>query len=265
MLTAAQKAARDGKVNASFLPSLMAGDEARIIEEWKWLIGDPSYTPPDFSDNWPVNLGSYIEPFALDWHQAKTGQPLIRRGESVTHPTRPYVGCTLDAFRASDRAVIDCKAPGAWRNLGEVCSYYAPQLAAQRACTEAERAILLIVHGSAEPVEYPLDIEPEFERVMWERVDAFWRCVETLTPPFPLPPPTVAALRPERIVHMDRNNAWSSEAAVWLANHEAKDLAIGAEKALKEMVPADAARCHGFGVVISRDRAGRLALRELKP
>jgi hypothetical protein len=33
---------------------------------------------------------------------------------------------------------------------------------------------------------------------------------------------------------------------------------------LKELVPADAKKCTGHGVFISRNRAGNLSLRELK-
>src|SRR6185437_8157340 len=88
MLSPAQLQARDGKITASFLPKLMAGDNAAILNEWRRVVGDPGWDPQNLDDSWPVQFGSYIEPFALDWHERKTGAFLSRRGEVVTCPER---------------------------------------------------------------------------------------------------------------------------------------------------------------------------------
>src|SRR6185312_16696207 len=127
-LSPEQMAARDGKITASFLPYLMAGDSDRIMREWMRLVEHPDYAPEDLSGAWPVQFGSYIETFALDWHERHTGCALTRRGEVVTHPRLPHVACTLDAWRAGDNAVIDCKALGAYRKLDEACAFYLPQM-----------------------------------------------------------------------------------------------------------------------------------------
>ena len=47
------------------------------------LVGDPRYEPVNLDDNWSAQFGSYIEPFALDWHQRTTGHPIVRRGAAV--------------------------------------------------------------------------------------------------------------------------------------------------------------------------------------
>ncbi len=262
-LTQAQLQARDGRVTASFLPYLMAGDEGKILAKWQELVGDPAYEAEDLSRVWPVQFGSYIEPFALDWHETATGYPLTRRGEVVPHPARPWFCCTLDAYRASDSTVIDCKAVGPWRKLDDVRSLYLPQMVAQRACVGAKRAALLVVHGGQEPVEEPLDWPEEYEAEVWARVDAFWQCVLTLTPPVAMTP-LAAAIRAERIFDMTGSNEWGDAAATWLADAPAAKRAATAEKALKGLVPADAKQAHGAGVQITRDRAGRLSLKEMK-
>lgn len=262
-LTADQLRLRDGKITASFLPALMAGDSDRILNEWRRLCGDPLYAEPDFSDNWPVEFGSFIEEFALDWQERKTCRALTRRREVVNHPTKPYVCCTLDAYRPDDAFVLDVKALGAYRKLDEACAYYAPQMVIQKACLSARGAALLIVHGGAEPVEHLIEVTPEYEAQVWERVDWFWSCVESLTVPVAVAPITapVAAVKE---YDMRESNAWANEAAVWIDNHAASKRFTASEKEIKALVPADAVRCFGHSIVCKRDKAGRLSISAMK-
>jgi hypothetical protein len=251
---------RDTRVGASFLPALMAGKTDEIMREWQRLTGDPAYQPVNFEDNWPVNFGKYLEPLAIDWHQRKTG-PLTRRGEWVRHPHRDWLGCTLDAWRATTNTVLDAKAIGQWRKLDEVISYYTPQLIVQRDCVGAANAALLIVHGGSEPVEYPVTWTPGYEADVWTRLDEFWDCVMSLTPPCELP----SALAPVPAVQtydMGTSNAFVANAATWLLNKTAAKDFDGAAKELKALVPADAVRCHGGGVEINRNKAGSLSIKE---
>lgn len=262
-LTQEQLRLRDGKVTASFLPALMAGDNERILNEWRRLVGDSLYIEPDFSDNWPVEFGSFVEDFALDWHQKKTGQALIRRREVVNHPAKPYVCCTLDAYRQTDAWVLDVKALGAYRKLDEACSYYAPQIVIQKACLSAKGGALLIVHGGAEPAEHPIEATPEYEAQVWERVDWFWDCVQSLTPPIAVAP-VATPVKPVKTYDMRESNAWAEHAGVWLDTRDAAKRFGGAEKELKALVPADGIRCFGAGIEIKRDKANRLGIKKLE-
>lgn len=260
-LTEAQLKARDGKVTASFAPYLMAGDRDRILTEWMRLVGHPDYAPEDLSDKWPVQFGSYIEPFALDWHQAKTGQALTRRGEVVVHPNFPFVCCTLDAYREADGMVLDCKALGTWRKIDEACSFYLPQVIIQRDCVPGKSAGLLIVHGGTEPQEYPLMITDDYSAQVWQRVHLFWRCVEDLTPPVEMS--AIAAPVPAvKDYDMTGHNEWADHAVTWLETRKpARSFEI-ATKAIKKLVPADATVCFGHSIEVNRNKAGSLTIRE---
>lgn len=259
-LSEAQLKAREGKVTASFVPYLMAGDADKILREWMRLVGHPDYAPEDLSDKWPVQFGSYIETFALDWHQRKTGRGLVKRGEVVTHQLG-YVSCTLDAYREDDSCVIDCKAVGAYRKLDDVCALYLPQIVIQRDCVEADRGSLLIVHGGAEPAEFPCDIPEDYAARVWDRVHAFWRCVEDLTPPVEMPA-IAAPVATVKEYDMTGKNLWASEAASWRLSREAAKRFATSEKELKALVPPDAARCFGHGIQIKRNKAGSLSISE---
>ena len=260
-LTAEQHAKRDSKIGASFLPALMAGNKERILNEWQRIIGDPAYVPDDLSDIWAVQFGSFIEPFALDWFQKKSGYRLTRRGEWVNHPNRQYLGCTLDAYVIETDTVLDCKALGAYRKLDEAISYYIPQIIAQAACVVSRRGALLIVHGGSEPTEYEVTWTPEYEALVWERVDQFWQCVINLTPPFAMEAAMVSVI-PVKEYDFSTSNEFCNEAAIWLENKDASKKFDGAAKAIKAAVPADGMRAFGGGVVVTRNKAGSLSIRE---
>jgi hypothetical protein len=274
-LTAEQLARREGKITASFLPQLMAGDREAIHQKWLELVGDPNWQPEDLSNNRPVQFGSFIETFALDWHERKTQCELTRRGEVVDHPTRPYVCATLDAYRAADRCVIDAKANGAWMRLDEVLAFYTPQLLVQKGCVQSDNASLLIVHGGGEPTEYPITIDPEYERTVWERIDQFWQCVEMMMPPVetmklqPLTPP-----EQWRSFDLDQEdqlaacNNWApdmmDQLAVWSqTSQQAKDNEAAC-KLIKQLLPEDCGKVTWAGLIVQRNRARAVSIKRRK-
>jgi len=268
-LTAAQLAAREGKITASFAPQLMDGDTHKIYNKWLELIGDPSWKPEDMTDNFPAFHGTVMEPHVLDWHQRTSGHALIRRGEVVQHPTRPYVCATLDAYREADQCVIDCKCPGAWMTLARVEAYYTAQMIVQRACVGAANAALLISHGGATPIELPMTIDADYESLVWQRIDAFQRCVETLTEPVELPPAPPPP--PWRTIDLDRDCAslnWGAEMVGNLITWEnTRDVAVEHETAkeeIKKLLPDDVGHVTFGATVIVRSRNRAVHIRRGK-
>jgi hypothetical protein len=255
---------RSERVTASFLNSLMAGNNTAILNKWRELVGDPQYQPEDLSDSWPAQLGLYLEPFALDWHQRKTGRPLTRRGEFVQHPDLSYVSCTLDAFRDDDRCAIDVKAPGSWMRLDEVIPYYTPQLICQVRCTNAAAGALLIAHGGAEPREFPVDIDPGFEALLWERAAQFWHCVETFTPPVPLPrlvPPEKWRSIDLATDHPNWRGQMIAALEIWRETKTQAARFEDAKLAVKDLLPDDVGRCDYAGLSIRRARNNAVSIR----
>lgn len=266
MLTDEQWAKREGHITASFLPYLMAGDEKRMVNEWMRLVEHPDYVRPDLSKEWGPSFGSYVEPYALDWHERKTGQPLTRRGEWVEHPQFPHVGCTLDSYRDVDKCVIDCKVLSRWSNLDEQRAFYTPQLLVQTRTVRAQLAALLIVYGGEEPQEYPAGWDAEYENQVWERVQWFWGRVESLQPPCALPEVkgSVPAVKAYDMMATGSANAWAAHAGRWLESKEAAGIFADAAKELKGLVPGDAVKAYGAGLQINRSKAGALTIREGK-
>lgn len=97
-LTAAQLTAREGKLTASRVACLMTGDEAKILDLWREMVGDPAHVPEDLNGVWAVRLGELTEPLNLEWYERRTGKPVTRRGEVVVHPIVTWAACTLDGW-----------------------------------------------------------------------------------------------------------------------------------------------------------------------
>lgn len=262
-LTHEQRKARDGRLTASRIACLMNGDEAKILNLWREIVGDPAFEPEDLSAVWPVQLGSVTESLNLEWYERRTGRQVIRRGEVVVHPDLPWAAATLDGWDSFYPAPVECKHVGGREPLATIIDRYQPQLQWQMLVTRAECAALSVIEGANAPIVEVIAYDGGYADEMLSRARAFMRCVETLTPPVAIPaaPPPI---RPEQVYDMAGNNEWGSEASVWLETADAKKRADAAEKSLKSLVPADAARCHGHGIQITRDRAGRLSLRKEK-
>jgi len=189
MLTVEQQAKRQFKITASMLPILMHGDEASILRLYREEMGELEREPPTYA----MQLGSFVEPFMLDYLEAATGHAITRRGEVVDHPTIAEFCCTLDGYRAHDDAIIENKFLSPFRTREEFAAYYYPQALAQMRCLGAARMILHAGRGTTEPEEYDITPKPDDERAslyeatMWQRVEQFRQCLRTFTPPFPMP------------------------------------------------------------------------------
>jgi len=266
-LTPAQQKAREGKITASFLPNLMAGDNAEIFDKWLELIGDPEWKAKDFSREWAPSWGAYGEKFILDWHEVTCGQPITRRGEFVQHPTRSFVGATLDGFRAADDTVLDCKVSGAFLKIENILNFYAPQLICQRACLQCKRAALLLVHGASEPREFELEVEvdSDYERRMWERVEEFWDCVERLIQPVQFPKVTPASKWTEiDLVTDSAGYNWAPEMRArlneWALKKPTADEFAEAVKTIKTLLPNDCGKLFFGSVSVKRNRIGSITI-----
>jgi len=262
-LTPEQHARRDGKIGASFIPYLMAGNEAKILSEWRRLVGDPEYVEEDLSDVWLPSFGSFIEPFALDWHARKTGHELVDRGVWVNHPELDFIGCTLDCRRPFDNWVLDCKAPGRFRKLDDVLDMYPGQLVVQKDCAKAAGAALLVVHGGDEPQEYEVTWDLAYANEVWSRVAWFWERVESLQPPCKIPA-AKAPVPAVRHVDMSTSNSWCAFAEGWLATKAAAKANKDAAEGIKSLIEADVARAFGHGIVASRAKTGAITIRVQK-
>lgn len=260
MLTAEQLKAREGKLTASRVGVLLTGSDKELHDLWLELIGDPTYQATDLSNVWPVALGSHTESLNLDWYERRKHREVTRRGEVVLHPVFPWAAATLDGWDAEDKCPVETKHVGGREPLETVLARYSPQFHWQMAVTETRFLYASIIEGANEPLVERVTYNHGYGEELWRRAEQFMECVTTLTPPTALDviqAPVAAVVT----YNMTGNNKFADLAATWLGTKDAVPKAKSSEAELKSMVPADAQKVHGYGVNISRDRAGRLSLR----
>lgn len=261
MLSPDQIKARDGKLTASRVACLISGDADKILNLWRELVGDPAFVPEDLSDVWPVQLGSCTEALNLEWYTRRTGRPLTRQGEVVLRDGFDWAACTLDAFDAELSAPVECKHVGGFEKHEAIIARYQPQLHWQMLCTGTARCMLSTIEGAREPIIDEIQFDGGYASELWDRAWRFMQCVWNLTPPIELAP-VAAPVKAEKTYDMTGDNQWASDAVTWLTTKQsAKDFAA-AEKAIKALVPADAIKCHGHSIQVSRNKAGSLSIKE---
>jgi hypothetical protein len=257
MLTAQQRILRADKLTASQVGALMSGDDSKILNLWRLHIGDPAYVEDDLSSVWPVRLGEATEALNLEWYERKHGK-IARQGEVVV---ADWMACTLDAWDVERGCPVECKHVGGREPLETVIARYQPQIHWQMMVTKANSCALSIIMGANDPVVEFLPLDPNYAAELMKRAKWFMNLVESFAPPVLLPA-VIAPVKAEKIYPMDDNDAWKAQAQLWLQTHGAVETAKASEAALKKLVPADATKAYGAGVVITRNRAGSLALRE---
>jgi hypothetical protein len=156
---------------------------------------------------------------------------------------------------------IEAKHTGGREPIETIIERWQPQLQCIMRVTGTKQIALTIIMGANQPVVEYIDRDDAYITEMVRRATAFMECVRTKTVPVQIDEPVPAPI-PGRVYDMSDSNAWVSEAFVWLANKDAKKAAEAAEKELKYLVPDDAKKCFGANIRITRDRAGRLSLRE---
>lgn len=256
-LTEAQHRTRKGKITGSRVACLMTGDAAKIHQLWMEMTGQAQ--EPDLSNVWPVQLGLVTESLNLDWAEKKIGDVVSARGAFINHNRLDWAGVTLDGMLSTSGRVIECKHCGGREPLETIIDRYQPQMQWAMECTDTKEIALSVIFGANEPVIEFIPRDSEYASEMVRRGEQFMQHVRNRTPPVELPPvPT--PIVPIKSYDMGLSNQWVFRAKDWLETRDAAKTFKDAEKSLKEMVPADAKNAHGSGIIVKRDRAGKLSI-----
>lgn len=258
-LSPEQVAARRHSIGGSDACIIMSGDEERILRLWREKRGEAE--PEDLRDNLAVVMGLYTEPLNIAWFEKQTGLAVHEIGR-VAEDLRgsPPMSATIDGYVAEAHLVFEAKHTNARFTPEELWDRYTPQLAHNTFLTNARGAVLSVFRGNSDwfMLEYERDLD--YEAALIEAEAAFWRCVQSGESPVPLPPPPAPKPAGVREVSMHGSNEWASLAADYIETLLPAQRHEQAKNALKSLMPPDASKCFGHGVIVARDKRGALRI-----
>lgn len=259
-LSEQQQAARLGKMTGSRIGTLTTGNTEDVYNLWLELTGDPDYKPPDYSDDFGVQLGNATEQFHLDWIQRHCGE-IDCRGNSLQHKDIDWALVTLDGWAKRDGVPVEAKHVGGYESADTVLDRYMPQMHWTMWCAGTNEIIFSAINGTKEPRPVFIGLDQAYLDTLIEAATRFMACVRDLREP--VPNPFVKAPKPifTRVVDMSGSNSWGVMAAQWKEHKVSAGLYQSAAKGLKELVPADAKECFGAGIRAKRSKNGALTIK----
>lgn len=268
-LTAEQLAARENKLTASRVGTLVTGSEEDIYSLWREMTGDPTYDAiieadrKSLDEKWEIRRGNALEGPVLNWYEFEKQQKISKRGEIIIHPDYNWVACTLDGWVEDMDYPIEVKVNYSGKKFLEVSAHYFPQQHWAMFANSRKRCAFGVSLYGHKPFFSVTEFDENYWSQLWQRAQAFWHCVENLIVPVQLPPVQEVVL-PEnyRTICMDGSNGWAMAAADWLANRESARMFETSKDSLKALMERDVGHAYGYGIHGKRNIKGAVTFRE---
>lgn len=272
-LTPEQLEERRKGLGASDAKKIIDGGEA-WIELWKDKTGRS--TPKRIMGEWDAALRHTTEALQADWYEHKTGEMVKGRGKAVEYWGWPILRCTLDGMiyippdqggSVQEFGPFEAKHVSSFTPdpINWAIAQYTGQIQHQLIVTGTDNAILSIMVGMKEPELVKFTLDHFWAEAYIARCKEFWSYVETDTPPPGAEPmPVSIPIEAMREVDYSTSNEFGSFAAQWLETKLAAKSFQEAEKELKKLVEPDVRKAHGYGIEITRSKAGALTIKEKK-
>jgi predicted phage-related endonuclease len=243
---------------------IMGDDEPDLLRLWREKRGE--ITPPDFSQNLIVQLGTITEELNRRWFERCTGQRVQNVQKRLRHPINKWMAATLDGIIEQTGAVYEAKfmLPWAFSEEGAAEKHMA-QLQHNMWVANARSGVLSIITGGGKWVEIKINADPLYQHLLITAEKKFWRCVQSGDPPrlFGVEPPR-PRMEAVRIVDMTSSNAWAELSATYRRTKTAFEEHETAKLDLKKLVPEDAKEAIGHGLRAKRSKAGAVSFELLE-
>lgn len=152
--------------------------------------------PEDLSKNWPVRLGSKLEPIVAELFEEETGKRLFRVNNTIEHPRLPFMVANIDRRVVGEKKLAEIKTAGHWAAQSDewgdeftsaVPFKYGVQVQHQLACLpnyESGYVPLLVAGQHFKLFEIPRD--EEIIGMLEAFLAKFWDDLLNDIPPMPL-------------------------------------------------------------------------------
>lgn len=247
---------------------IMRGDWLALYNEKVGLT-----EPEDLSQVFGVQLGILTEPLHLKFFAMRSGIDVTLKPDTLLeHPVYTFMNGHIDGWLESKDTFIECKHTNSFANLREKARYYMAQLQHYMVVAQVDHCYFSCIFGNSDPEYCIVDRDDNYIAELIEAEQAFWWHVQNKTPPEDNGEASAKAealakavvIDNLRSVDMSQTNSWNVLADEWLNTLEASKINDKTGKEIKALVPDDAAEAFGSGIIVRRDRRGRLSLRKEK-
>ena len=240
--------------------------------------------PEDLTTVWPVIFGCATEDINLAYIEYKYQVEIINQQKVLKSLKHPFMRCTLDGSINdwnNNIAVIDAKFSLGRPFKGEeyadidkrLVKTYTPQLhwnaylLEEHLKKKVKVGLLSIIKAGNEPKIFEVPIDPNYTEYLIETAENFIYCIKNKIPPSI--PKTIEPPIPhdERIdvdiTQTKHNNKWKQNADIYVQTIGAYQSNIVAQKVLKDLVPKNAKRVFGNGLVVDVSKNNRKTIKSV--
>jgi len=256
-LTPEQIRKRRYSIGGSDMNIIMSGNEEKISKLWKQKRGD--IESEDLSRILPVRMGSFTEPFNVQWFQEETGRMVTNMGDERVHPDISYLTCTLDGLTDDGQTVFEAKHVSAFSKDEDIVERYMPQLHHNMNVCGVRNSVLSVFYGTLKWERYDVPYDDMYGSIVQGAAENFWASVQGDYAPFVTT--ASAPVDPIRRVDMTGNNEWAYLAAEIGEMTSYKRVYDRSVAAIKQLIEPDVIEAFGHGVSFKRDKRGSLRMK----
>lgn len=273
-MTAILQEDRSGFIGGTDAIRIMAGEWHQL-----WLEKTKRAEPVDLSRNFQVQLGIYTEPFHVAWLQQRDGYVIKTNIDPVfALYNHVQIRARSDGIVTSQpRTLLEMKHTGGNEDIRQLAYRYMPQMQLYMWVHRFDTTLFSVIMGNREPDVVEIEADEDYTKTMLASIGSFWSLVIKDKEPeeWGKEEADAAAADHKKAVikvpidgmievDMAESNAWMNAAGIYLANEEAAKNFEQSKVDLKELMPDNAAKAVGGGLVMKRAKNNALRITKEK-
>ena len=282
MLTEAQLKERATYIGSSDAKTIASGD----IAQWVTLARQKSgieVWKPNKQTQFLMDTGSYLEPYIIDkWAEQEKRQVNFRGGGKTILIDGIPMHSTFDGRVVGDNAPLEIKAHFGFKDMDELCDYYAAQCQHHMLVSQSDRCYLVALFGVRCRIEWRLLYKDKSWCSMYmDQCASFWDVYQKGQENFNasiLPPVDHSDMIVMNVKDLDGwcdedNHMFGFEAQHIIDSKKVAKIAEEAKDKFKKLMPDNCRRLDydldgnlkGHKIRITRSRAGTLTCSHISP
>jgi len=253
--------------------TLGGSDANRIMRgDWHslWLEKTGRKEPEDLSWVLPVQIGIATEELHARFFDHESSKKTISNDGGELKSTHQFMSASYDGVEQTELVPIEFKHTNANNTLDGVISTYMPQLQHYTMVSGCKYIYLSVIFGNNRHEWCKVDADKDYMNKLYGIENSFWQHVQKDKEPEELDTSELPKLAGKikindmRSIDFDEtgNNEFLSNASKWIETKIVADENKALGVILKGSVPDDCRKATGGGVIITRNKAGNLILKQ---